>query len=1228
MSELASTSQPSAAANGSFRARASQLIKKGLLVLVLLTLLGTLVLRHRANSILHQYTQNRLAALFPDLVIDFDSIRMVEKEGISMRGIRVYDRTVDSNDTGIGSFPNQPRVSVDEVLFRVRASRATLLSGNVALERIVLRHPVFHISRGFGRSDLSRFTPHLDGGTTGCPIEITGAAIVVHACGDNTCDDNIDGDNTGDNITDGNITGDSDGTPYTLSGLTCAILPPGVSAERLSETAGRFDFSHNPLRSGWQETTAGDSPPRRLDSIGQRPLDQSDGSQALHLWRIESEGTNNRLRKLATHMTSSPDGKHWRLRGEIDNFETGPEFVRALIQNPSRYGPLETLRGYNTLTFSMGDDAARSEGFRYTLEGSLSRGSVSLAILDQPITDLFIEYRAESDKVEVSRMTGRSGSVLLLGDYRREPDGQAGVRIQLEEFPLTGETIEKIRQRGADELFTLPDRGLLREIRFQTTAKLFAEFQRSGARWRTKEIRLSCRDLSIEGEVLPERLNRLSGELTLDENENLTFRVGGGDDRLNLSGTFASALHTPIGEAKIEGIGIPITERLVRLLPDPCRDEIKALHPSGTVDANILVRRDLDPAGNIKNRFSLAVNVRDGAFCYDRFPFPVSNVSGRIEYTTDGWRFTGFHAGGSGAEIGIEGDIKKTSDGDPLLSLLIDIKRFPLGEELTAALTQPDKRRLVEMLHLGGRADAQVKARYSSRARIFSLDFDAVPNEKSVSICPETFPYKIGEIEGTFSYRNGEISARDIRGRSGPATFYANAVSQFAPDGSWQFGLFPLTIDQLPIDHQLESAVTEKIRHMFTALHMAGFLNLGGNVLFRQRAPGAPVEALWEGDVIFERNSASLIRPIEGLCGKMRMWGKSTNGQIESVLGELGIDSFFVNNVQVTRVTGPFSFDGRELRFGNTAWGPERTSFQQEDFFRGRLSNSEGASLEGGHGAGRSGSDSAGTIVRGQIPSDREEPLLQIAAPNPEASLKSLHTAENSLTVGRTVTGSLFHGTANVSGGVLFSDPVVYRVGFLLRDGNLRDVSRDLNGSQSQVRGRLTFYADLQGEGKNINTLKGNGGVVVTEADLYEVPQILKIFQSLSVNEPDQTAFNACYVDFQVFGNQLALKRVTLEGNSLTLFGDGALTLVGNQQLLDLTMNSRLGNKKNRVPVVSDIIGGAGDQIAQVRIEGPLSDPSVWQERFPGIKKAWWSIFPESAPEQESHPPKKRLFNW
>ncbi|MBR2585284.1 MAG: AsmA-like C-terminal domain-containing protein [Thermoguttaceae bacterium] len=1189
MSDSTSTSRFEALSGGKDRARFSSLVKRGLLVFFLIFVLAALVLKHRADSILHRCAENRLAAIFPELEIDFDSIRLIETQGISMRGVRVYDKP------SRGAVRKQPRLCVDEAFFRVSASRAALLSGNVALDRIVLRHPTFHISRRAGRSDLSRFIPNLDGGLGGCPIEITGATIAAH-------DDGME----------------DDGAPYTLSGLTCAILPPGVSASRLSETSGRFDFDRNLSRSGWQ---GDDAAPRRLDSLGQQ------AAQAQSLWRVESEGTNNRLRKLAIHMTASPDGKRWRLRGEIDTFETGPEFIRALIQDPSRYGPLETLRGYNTLTFSMADDAARPEGFRYALAGSMCRGSVSLAVLDQPIADLFIEYRAENDRVEVSRMTGRSGSVLLLGDYRQEPGGQAAVRLQLEEFPLTGETIEKARQRGLGAILCVPDTGLLSAIRFQTTAKLYAEFQRRGAQWRSKEIRLSCRDLSIEGEMLPERMDRLTGELTLDENETLTFRVGGGDGRLALDGAFTSALHAPAGEMKIHSSGIAVNDRLIGLLPEHCRGEIEALHPSGTVDAEVLLRRFCDDGGNPQNQFSLAIDVRDGAFCYDRFLFPVSGVRGRIDYADDVWRFTDFHVSGSGAEAGIEGDIHDTPDGDALLTLSIDIKRFPLGEELSAALIEPDKRQLVDNLHLSGRADAHVQAEYSTRAGKFSLRFDTVPFEKSVSICPAVFPYKIEELEGTLSYRDGEITARDIRGRSGPAAFYANAVSRFGADGSWQFGLFPVTVDQLPIDHRLEDAATEDVRRMLGALRLAGYLNLGGNVLFRQNAPGAPVETLWEGDVIFERNSASLARPVEGLCGKMRMWGKSSNGRIESVLGELGIENLFVNNVQVTSVTGPFSFDGRELRFGNTAWGPEKTPLQQEEFFRGRLPVS-GISPSGARSGGDVRVIDSETILRAQGGTGQDESLLQIASPNPEASLQSLHLAENSLSMGRPVIGELFRGTANISGGILLGDPVVYRVGILLRDGNLRDVGRDLNGGQSQVRGRLTFYADLQGEGKNLNALKGNGGVVVTEADLYEVPQILRIFQSLSVNEPDQTAFNACYVDFQVYGNQLALKRVTLEGESLTLFGDGSLTLVGNQQLLDLTMNSRLGNKKNRIPVVSDLIGGAGDQIAQVRIEGPLHDPSVWQERFPGIKKAWWSIFPESAPaDQGGHPPKRRLLN-
>ena len=1189
MNDSASTSGFETPSGGKNRARFFSLAKRGLLVFFLVLLLSALVLKHRADSILRRCAENRLAVIFPELEIDFDSIRLIEKQGISMRGVRVCDKSSG------GCAGKQPCLCVDEVFFRVGASRAALFSGNVALDRIVLRHPTFHISRRAGRSDLSRFVPRLEGGVEGCPIEITGATIAAHADGME----------------------DDGGVPYTLSGLTCAILPPGVSASRLSETSGRFDFDRNLSRSGWQGDETG--APRRLDSLGQQ------AAQALSLWRIESEGTNSHLRKLAIHMTASPDAKRWRLRGEIDNFETGPEFIRALIQDPSRYGPLETLRGYNTLTFSMADDAARPEGFRYALAGSMCRGSVSLAVLEQPIADLFIEYRADNDRVEVSRMTGRSGPVLLLGDYRQDSGGQAAVRLQLEEFPLTGETIEKARQRGLGAILPVPDSKLLSEIGFQTTAKLYAEFQRRGAQWRSKEIRLSCRDLSIEGGMLPERIDRLTGELTLDENETLSFRVGGGDGRLALNGTFASALKAPAGEVKIECAGIAVCDRLIGLLPEHCRGEIEALHPSGTVDAEVLLRRLRDDSGNPKNQFSLVINVRDGAFCYDRFPFPVSGVTGRIDYADNMWRFTGFHVSGSGAEAGIEGDIHDTPDGDALLTLSIDIKRFPLGEELSAALIEPEKRQLVDNLHLSGRADAHVQATYSTREGKFSLRFDTVPSEKSVSICPAVFPYKIEELEGTLSYRDGEITARDIRGRSGPAVFYANAVSRFEADGSWQFGLFPITVDQLPIDHRLENAATEDIRRMLSALRLAGYLNLGGNLLFRQNAPGAPVETLWEGDVIFERNSASLARPIEGLCGKMHMWGKSSNGRIESVLGELGIENLFVNNVQVTSVTGPFSFDGRELRFGNTAWGPEKTSLRQEEFFRGRLPVS-GISPSGARDARVIDSE---TILRAQGGGGQDETVLQIASPNPEASLQSLHLAENALSMGRPVTGELFRGTANISGGILLGDPVVYRVGLLLRDGNLRDVGRDLNGGQSQVRGRLTFYADLQGEGKNINALKGNGGVVVTEADLYEVPQILRIFQSLSVNEPDQTAFNACYVDFQVFGNQLALKRVTLEGESLTLFGDGSLTLVGNQQLLDLTMNSRLGNKKNRIPVVSDLIGGAGDQIAQVRIEGPLHDPSVWQERFPGFKKAWWSIFPESAPaDQGGHPPKRRLLAW
>ena len=58
--------------------------------------------------------------------------------------------------------------------------------------------------------------------------------------------------------------------------------------------------------------------------------------------------------------------------------------------------------------------------------------------------------------------------------------------------------------------------------------------------------------------------------------------------------------------------------------------------------------------------------------------------------------------------------------------------------------------------------------------------------------------------------------------------------------------------------------------------------------------------------------------------------------------------------------------------------------------------------------------------------------------------------------------------------------------------------------------------------------------------------------------------------------------------------------------------------------VAAAVIGAAGDQSAQIRVEGNLASPVIQQENLPGLKKAWWSIFPEQEPTPAEAAPEER----
>ena len=105
----------------------------------------------------------------------------------------------------------------------------------------------------------------------------------------------------------------------------------------------------------------------------------------------------------------------------------------------------------------------------------------------------------------------------------------------------------------------------------------------------------------------------------------------------------------------------------------------------------------------------------------------------------------------------------------------------------------------------------------------------------------------------------------------------------------------------------------------------------------------------------------------------------------------------------------------------------------------------------------------------------------------------------------RPISASVFHGAATLSGSITPSPSQAYRMEFRLQDGNLDEAVRDLDEHAEILPGQVSLFANVQGEGKNWDTAKGSGGLAIKNASLYQLPLMLQILKSFSINESDSS---------------------------------------------------------------------------------------------------------------------------
>jgi hypothetical protein len=588
-----------------------------------------------------------------------------------------------------------------------------------------------------------------------------------------------------------------------------------------------------------------------------------------------------------------------------------------------------------------------------------------------------------------------------------------------------------------------------------------------------------------------------------------------------------------------------IDDALLAAMPPKSADIVRTLRAAGTFDFVFRHDRAATLPGGYAN--SLGIRLAQCSMAYAGFPYPLTNVSGRIRMEQGHWTFHDLTGTNDTGVVRCSGELVPAADGDGTLTLHLTGAGVVLERELRDALP-PGMRRVWDDLEPRGNAEFTATVRHRVKPRKTDVELEATPHGQTVSIEPAWFPYRLEQLKGRLVWKDGVMRFDGVRGVHARTTVGAEGTCRFTPDGGWHVSFAQLSADRFRADHDVVQALPPGLQRAIAAVRPRGLLSLSGAIDIYSTSPApvatvtpgappvspGPPAAAWDLVVDMEQGALDVGLPLEHVHGGVRLRG-SSDGRSWQAFGDMTIDSAMWRSVQLTNITGPLAMDASGVRFGMVAGAPEATRPRRVE-----------ARIAGGSLAidGRVTADDAGAFA--------------VAASLTDADLQRL-------------SGDVLPGAA-------------------APDGDARRFS-----------GRVSGSVELSGLRAGTHSLAGRGQVRLRDATIYELPLVVALLKVLRVKAPDRNAFGSSLVDFRIEGPHAYLDTIELSGDAISLVGTGEVDFDTNVKMV---FRSIMGDSQQQLPAMKRVLGGASGQFMLIHVDGTLAQPELSTEAFPTLAAA------------------------
>ena len=163
------------------------------------------------------------------------------------------------------------------------------------------------------------------------------------------------------------------------------------------------------------------------------------------------------------------------------------------------------------------------------------------------------------------------------------------------------------------------------------------------------------------------------------------------------------------------------------------------------------------------------------------------------------------------------------------------------------------------------------------------------------------------------------------------------------------------------------------------------------------------------------------------------------------------------------------------------------------------------------------------------------------------------------------------------------------------------------NSAPGSIQGRLRASIKLEGKLTDSSSTSGRGRVHIDRAQLYQLPLMMRILRSLSLQSVDPNAFNTATVDFYLRDNSIIFTEIILDGPSLRMTGTGLYDK--SKDSIHVVMVREPGKGiLSSLPTLPEAV------VAE--ITGSLADPKVEAKPFRSISEELKKLFRKRQPRE------------